>query len=202
MKAAHLIRTQTDQARGRLESFRAPPGAATLGVWMFTAGLTIAFAWLLIGYILVRRGQMVADPVVPVWFWFSTFVVLVSGVTLQWSYLSARMGRITVSAIALHLSTALGTLFLILQVPGLVGLVRMHREAGGAGSTGYMLVLAMVALHGLHVLAGLGRMAVLNRRVHLDNAHMHGAAHLKQMCLFWHFLAVVWVVMFGVILWA
>ena len=64
-----------------------------------------------------------------------------------------------------------------------------------------MLILVLVALHGLHTLAGLGRMTILNKRIHRDTATDHGAAHLKQMCLFWHFLAIVWVVMFGVILW-
>lgn len=202
MKAANLTRTPTDHAAGPLESFHAPPGAGTLGTWMFTAGLTIAFAWLLIGYVYVRSGPGVESPAVPVWFWFSTFVLLVSSVTLHWSYLSAKMGRLTVSGIALHLSTMLGVLFLVLQTPGLVALVRLHRQAQAPNATAYMLVLALVALHGLHALVGLGRMAVLNRRAHTENAHAHGAAHLKQMCLFWHFLAVVWVVMFGVILWA
>ncbi|MEZ6192504.1 MAG: hypothetical protein R3C45_14605 [Phycisphaerales bacterium] len=202
MKAANLNRTYPDQHPDPLESFRAPPGAGTLGTWLFTAGLTIAFAWLLIGYVYVRSGATTPSPAVPVWFWFSTFVLLVSSVTLHWAYLSAKMGRLTVSGIALHLSTLLGVLFLILQTPGLVALVKMHKQAEASNATAYLLVLVLVVMHGLHALFGLGRMAVLNRLVHVESAHAHGAAHLKQMCLFWHFLAVIWVVMFGVILWA
>lgn len=202
MKAAHLARPQTDERTDPLASFQAPPGAGTLGTWMFTAGLTVAFAWLLIGYVYVRSGSIVASPAVPVWFWFSTFVLLVSSVTLHWAYLSAKMGRLAVSGIALHLSTLLGVLFLTLQTPGLVALIKLHKQAEAPNATAYMLVLILVVLHGLHALFGLGRMAVLNRRSHVENAHAHGAAHLKQMCLFWHFLAVVWVMMFGVILWA
>ncbi len=206
--AASHIRPRPD--RDPLEDFRAPPGAGTLGTWLFTAGLTVAFAWLLIGYAVTRSRAPVPDMVVPVWFWFSTFALLVSSVCLHWAYLSAKMGRATVAGRALLLSTVLGWVFVLLQVPGLVGLVHMHRQSaeatattsGDVGSAApYMLVLVLVALHGLHTLVGLARMTVLNKRTHHDTATDHGAAHLKQMCLFWHFLAVAWVVMFGVILW-
>lgn len=202
MRAANHTRTHADQHPDPLGPFQTPPAAGTLGTWMFTAGLTIAFTWLLIGYAYVRSGSLVPSPAVPVWFWFSTFVLLVSSVTLHWAYLSAKMGRLTVSGIALHLSTLLGVLFLILQTPGLVALVKFHKRAEAPNATVYMLVLILVVLHGLHALFGLGRMAVLNRRDHVEDAHAHGAAHLRQMCLFWHFLAVVWVAMFGAILWA
>ena len=74
-------------------------------------------------------------------------------------------------------------------------------QAVGANATPYVLVLVLVGLHGIHVLVGLARLAVLNKRSHTENADANGAAHLKQMCLFWHFLTVAWVVMFGVILW-
>lgn len=203
MNTANLTEAQSQQeSQDPLESFQAPPGAGTLGTWLFTAGLTIAFAWLLFGYAVTRSGSEVTSPAVPVWFWFSTFVILVSSVVLHWSYLSAKLGRVTMAGLALRLATALGVLFLILQAPGLVKLVQWQKPLEGASATPYVLVLAMVGLHALHVLVGLGRLAVLNKRRHIDHADDNGAAHLKQMCLFWHFLAVVWVVMFGVILWA
>lgn len=202
MNAADLAETQTNPQDGPLESFKAPPGAGTLGTWLFTAGLTVAFAWLLFGYAVTRSGSEVPSPAVPVWFWFSTFMILVSSVTLHWSYLSAKIGRITVAAIALRLATVLGLLFLILQVPGLVKLVQWHGQVEGINATPYVLVLSLVGLHGLHVLVGLGRLAVLNKKKYTAIADEYGAARLKQMCLYWHFLAVVWVAMFGVILWA
>ncbi len=199
-------RTATE-ARDPLESFRAPPGAGTLVTWLFVAGLAVAFAWLLIGYMLTRSNTPVPGLTVPVWFWFSTFILLVSSVCLHWSYLSMKMGRSTVAGYALLLSTTLGWVFVLLQTPGLVKLVQMHREsaeatAGGGGSAApYMLILVLVALHGLHTVAGLARMTALNRRTHQNSDHEYGIAHLKQMCLFWHFLAIAWVLMFGVILW-
>jgi cytochrome c oxidase subunit III len=202
-------RPETIQGRDPLESFRAPPAAGTLGIWLFTAGLTIAFAWLLIGYVITRSRTPVPGLTVPVWFWFSTFALLVSSVTLHWSYLSAKMGRANVTSQALLLSTLLGGVFVLLQTPALIELIRMHRQSvepiatgAGGGAAPYMLILVIVSLHGLHTLAGLGRMITLNRSVHHDPSEVYAVAHLKQMCVFWHFLAIVWVVMFGIILWA
>ncbi len=208
MKATATSPIQPVSDRDPLETFRAPPSAGTLGTWLFVAGLAVAFAWLLFGYAVTRSRTPVAGLTIPVWFWFSTFVLLVSSVCLHWSYLSAKMGRSTVAGYALLLSTTLGWIFLMLQTPGLVKLIQMHRDsaeattAGGGGSAApYMLILVLVALHGLHTLAGLIRLTILNRQNHLDTDPRYATAHLKQMCLFWHFLAIVWVVMFGVILW-
>ena len=199
---------QAVEERDPLETFHAPPAAGTLGTWLFIAGLAIAFAWLLYGYSVTRSHTPVVGLTVPVWFWFSTFALLVSSVTLHWSYLSAKMGRATVAGYALRLSTALGWVFALLQAPGLIELLGMHRQAaettspgGGGGAAAYMLLFVLVALHSLHALGGLTRMTILNRRAYRDTATDNGAAHLKQMCLFWHFLAIVWVVMFGVLLW-
>ncbi len=203
MDTADLTSSQAENPeQGALETFKAPPGAGTLGTWLFTAGLTVAFAWLLFGYTVTRMKSDVPSPPMPVWFWFSTFFILVSSVTLHWSYLSARMGRVTVAKQALRLATVLGIIFLLLQVPGLVKLVQGHRGLEGVQATPYVLVLALVSLHGLHVLVGIGRLLVLNKKKYTQIADEHGGARLKQMCLFWHFLAVVWVAMFGVILWA
>jgi len=191
-----------------LENFRAPPAAGTLGTWLFTAGLTLAFIFLLIGYVVTRSRTPVPELTIPIWFWFSTFVLLVSSVFLHWAYLSAGMRRSVVAARALFLSTLLGMAFILLQTPGLIELIHTHQQAdalpnagGPGGAAPYLFILFLVALHGVHTVVGIGRMIVLNRRVRREE-YEYAVAHLKQMCLFWHFLAVVWVVMFGVILWA
>lgn len=206
MQATEVNQTRT-RPRSPLETFRAPSAAGTLGTWLFTAGLTLAFTFLLVGYVVTRSRTPVQGLAVPIWFWFSTFALLVSSVCLHWAYLSAQMRRNTVAARALLLSTLLGMVFVLLQTPGLIELIHMHRETGvpaSAADTGsgapYLFILVLVLLHGVHTLAGLGRMIVLNRYFRHD-AYEYAVAHLKQMCLFWHFLAVAWVVMFGVILW-
>jgi len=173
-----------------------------LALGVFIAGLAVAFIWLLGGYVLIKGRASIGPLAIPVWFWFSTFALLVSSVVLQWSYLSARAGRLVISSNTLLLSTALGWLFLLLQTPGVLKLIETHRQVAEQHATLYLLVLVLVLLHGLHALVGIGRMMVLNNRTHRSSSNENSAAHLKQMCLIWHFLAIVWVVMFGVILWA
>ncbi len=202
MHATAAIKPGPGSDQDALGTFRAPPGAGTLGLVLFIAGLAVAFVWLLVGYALTRARGPAEALSVPVWFWFSTFVILVSGVSLQGSYLWAKAGRIAISGRALLVSTILGVGFLLLQVPGLIQLLNSHREMADSPTALYLLALVLVSLHGFHVLGGLGRMLVLNRRNHKDAAEANGGAHLKQMCLYWHFLAIVWLAMFGVILWA
>ena len=78
---------------------RAPAGAVTqsnaqrgtFGLIIVLVGITVAFGWLIYGYLIVRRDFPHEQVTLPVWLWFSTFVVLVSSVTLQSSLVPARM---------------------------------------------------------------------------------------------------------------
>lgn len=190
-------------------SFRPPPGTVTLGLRILIVTLGVFFAAGLLAYLTARTGRLghmvtsgsgAGRITLPAWFWFSTFVILVSSVTLYGSLQFARAGRAGRARVFFLATTALGWLFLVLQVPGLVGLVRTHRTFAEHDVLIYALVLFLVGLHGLHVIGGLVPLTVLAARSSSVPFDARRARVVRHMSAYWHFLAAVWIVMFSTFL--
>lgn len=65
-------------------------------------------------------------------------------------------------------------------------------EAGAAGSTFYLLT----GFHGLHVLTGVCLLLYIYWRSRQPHNFLHGHAGVAAIALFWHFVDVIWIVLF------
>ena len=184
-----------------LSTFRAPPRTGTVGLMWMLAGIVFLFAWLTYGYLIIRGRSDLAFISLPLWFWPSTLALLVASVMLHGSYLFAKGRRLDLSRRTAFMSLALGGLFIVLQVPGLIELIQAHRPGLDDNAMLYRLVVLMIALHGLHVLVGMGLLLHLNRRLRQHLAHHpRTIRHLLNVGLYWHTMALIWLVMFGAML--
>lgn len=176
-----------------LATFRAPPGAAAVGLGLFLSGMSIGFAFLFVAFLAVRARVATEHLVVPPWFWVSTFVVLASSVIVQYACVLSRAGRALGARRALWATLGLGMLFLVLQTLGFVAI--FTRAAADAATTRlYYVIALMAALHGAHLVGGLGRLAVLARK---RGPAWAEPRHVLQLTVYWHYLAVLWMAMFG-----
>ncbi len=183
---------------------RGPAGAVkqstsqlgTFGLVIFLVGITFAFGWLIYGYLIVRRDFPHEQVTLPAWLWFSTFVVLVSSVTLQSSLVLARMNNPRHAKRALAVSIVLGYLFALLQVPGLVELVAAHRFDSDAAARLYRMMFMLVGVHAAHVVGGLVYMTAVLWRYRGIDVEVSQAPVLRNLCIYWHYLAVVWMILF------
>lgn len=117
----------------------------------------------------------------------NTLVLLLSSVVLGAGTKRGRLGA------ALLGTTALGALFLALQLAVWIPLWRsgLTPSSGIYGSVFYALTL----FHALHVLAGLGALAAL-LPVAARGELAARASRVRLTAMFWHFVDLVWVVMF------
>ncbi len=182
-------------------NFHPPPRAATVGLYWALGGIVLMFVWLTYGYLVARAGSDAAPVRMPVWFWFSTFPLLVASVTLHWSYLSAKARRMTTARRAAGLSLVLGLAFIVLQAPGLVELVTGHRAGRDTDVLLYRLILIIIALHAAHILAGAAFLVRINLRMRAHPAHHPRLIRsLLNVGLYWHVLAIIWLILFGAFL--
>ena len=182
-----------------------PATPARLGVTVLLGALTVTFGAGLILYVIARTGagsHLVRDamhgelPALPVWLWVSTFVLFASSVVVFQAMQWVRMALPFQARRAFRLAAALGWVFLVLQVPGLVVLADRYRPEGGERSVVYFLVLFLVGLHLLHAFGGLFPMTSLARRATFLREDAPGRERLSNVGLYWHFLAGIWLVMF------
>jgi heme/copper-type cytochrome/quinol oxidase subunit 3 len=203
------------------ESFRATLGddaaprqqsVGDQGLYVFLLALGVAFGAAFVAYVLARTGALghqvrsaegIAAITVPLWFWFSTFFILLSSAVLHYSKVTAGVDRPARSRRALLGALLCSWIFLGLQVPGLVELVRSHRVLLQEDLRIYALLIFLVALHALHVAGGIVPMTLLGLTAHRRPLGPARYPALRRMTIYWHFLALVWIVMFnGVLLMA
>jgi len=188
------------------------PGAGKLGMSLFLAALGMLFAASMVGYLVVRlrapEWPPAGSPRLPGGLWISTLLLLLSSGTMHRALRAVRMrpesaaGDETATAAGhprpslwLWCTFGLGVAFLVSQVLNwmhLVGIQRLPMQSNLYAFTFYMLT----GLHGAHILGGLIPLAVTARRAGSRRYHAGSHEGVLYMSMYWHFLDVVWLVMF------
>jgi cytochrome c oxidase subunit 3 len=150
-------------------------------MWIAIATISMSFAALTSAMVVRQSGA-------PDWQHFqlpsilyaNTLVLLISSVTLEW----ARRR----SAAGLSVTLGLGLLFVAGQITAWRELSAQGLFLATAASSSFFYVFT--ALHGLHVLGGLGGVGyVLQRRLVAGGI---APATFGAVALYWHFMAMLW----------
>ena len=175
-------------------------GASTFGLWIFIVTLSMLFAASLIGYLVIRFRAPAwppeGMPALPPGLYLSTFILIFSSLTLHGALDSARKDRQNLLRLMLSATFLLGIAFLASQLISWSTLMGadVYAQANLYAFTFYVLT----GLHGLHVIGGLIPLGITLRKAY---AAAYGPSwHLPvlHMGMYWHFLLVVWLVMFTV----
>jgi cytochrome c oxidase subunit 3 len=124
----------------------------------------------------------------------ATAVLILSSLTIHASVTSAERGRTTQARTLLFVTLALGTAFLVnlaLEYRGL----DFQLDSHAYGSIFYLLT----GFHGAHVLGGLLAMGVLAWVVFSRGSRAPTTESLRVMSFYWHFVDVIWVILFVVV---
>jgi cytochrome c oxidase subunit 3 len=124
----------------------------------------------------------------------NTAILISSSFTMHWAVVSIRHGRRFGLVVGLFLTLVMGLTFLALQM-------REYHNLGFVPSDGAFssTFFALTGLHGLHVLIGATLLAIaFNRAV---RGHYSPGSHmgLEVTALYWHFVDVVWIVLYTVV---
>ena len=172
---------------------KAPPGAFRILIWTLCASISAFFAALMIAYVW-RAGtgpywQPVAFPPV---LWLSTAIIVLSSVTFETARRVFRRGRPRLALRFLLATAALGLAFLAAQLDAWRELVKQGAYLMDNPHGAFFYIFT--GLHAVHLLGGLIALFVLIlRRQKRRREVMDVAAY------YWHFLGVLWVILFAVL---
>jgi len=173
--------------RGRIHPYKFTMWVAIGSIIMMFAGLTSAY--------IVKRSQagwVMID--IPLAFWFSTLVILVSSVTVQLAVRSSRERDMPGYRKWMVATAVLGTAFLILQTKGFMDLRAQDIRLVGAGSNAsHSFLLAIAGLHGLHVLGGVTALIVIAWRMVRSRTRTYSSVPAEVMATYWHFVDLLWI---------
>ncbi len=163
-------------------------------LWLFLVTIIMLFASQSSAYLVRRAEGNWLEFKMPVIFWYSTGVLLLSSLCMQWAYIKAKKDEFKQLKIAISITFVLGLLFLAMQFEGWKQLVAMNIYFVGNPSGSFFYVFT--GLHGFHIISGLivlifALVAAFKLKLHAKNLRQ------IQICVtYWHFLDILWVYLF------
>jgi len=176
-----------------------------VGMILFLLALGMLFGASLFGFIWIRfagahspaRGAIQ----LPRELWVSTVLVIGVSVALALATARIRQGQVRACRNCLIAALALAAGFLTVQAPALYELLSRHYGLRANGTHLYGLIFVLVLLHALHVVGGMVSLVLVTLRAHRGGFdRTTGTNPIRLTTLYWHFLDVVWLVMFATLL--
>jgi cytochrome c oxidase subunit 3 len=121
-----------------------------------------------------------------------TPVLLLSSVPLFWAEAAIRRGRVMQLRIGLFIAFLMGLAFLVNQADEYRALTFGWRDNAYAS-----IFYTTTGLHGLHVFVGLLISIIVQIKAALGRYTPHRHTNVQVFSLYWHFVDVVWIVVFS-----
>lgn len=172
---------------------RARPTSYRLGVFLLCAAIFSFFAALVIAFYLRRQSHAYWQPVpLPRMLWVSTNLILASSVTFETAKRLWRHGQHVLAGRFLLGTACLGAGFLASQLTAWRVLV--DRGVYMTQNPYSSFIYLFTGLHAGHLIGGLIALFVILAK---RNKSREG---IEAVALYWHFLGVLWIVLFAVLL--
>jgi heme/copper-type cytochrome/quinol oxidase subunit 3 len=134
--------------------------------------------------------------------WLSTLLVICVSIALGLATRQLRKGRQRASRNSLTAALAFAAGFLTVQAPALVKLLEEHQHLRASGLHLYGLIFFLVLLHAAHVVGGMVALVYVTVKAHRGGYERRGGSTknpIRMTTLYWHFLDMVWIVMFSML---
>jgi cytochrome c oxidase subunit III len=175
-----------------------------VGMWVFLVTDAMTFAGFLIGYAILRvRTPEWPHPATYLGInlsAFMTFLLICSSVTMVLAQAAGEEKKIGKMLRYLLLTAAGGAIFLSLQV------YEFNHLAHGMGMTFSDFIhghpnfastfYVITGFHGLHVLSGVIYLLIMSARTLLGKYDDGNINHIEMCGLFWHFVDLIWILVF------
>ena len=161
--------------------------------WMCVVGIIMMFAALSSAYVVRRAAGNWYEFRLPDIFWFNTGVILLSSLTIHFSYDAFKKGLENRYKALMLTTFALGLAFVVLQYKGWQAMDAMGATFTINPSSSFIYVIS--GLHAAHVLGGISALTVA--LVHAYYLPFKPTLRRRQrfdlVVTYWHFVDVLWV---------
>lgn len=165
-------------------------------LWLGIASMAMIFAALTSAFI-VREGQKKwFDFELPQIFWYSTAILLISSITVNFAQSSAKKGNFSKATLFLLVTLALGIIFSVMQVVGWGLLADQGIRFVDPNNLSGSFFIVITGTHLAHLFAGLLALVVTSIKSLTNKYTVHNYLGIKLAAIFWHFLDLLWLYLF------
>jgi cytochrome c oxidase subunit 3 len=163
-------------------------------MWAFLVSVFMIFAGFTSGYIVRRADGNWLEFVLPTGFLWSTIVVLLSSISMQWAVMMARKDNLDKVKIGVAVTILLGVGFIFAQLNAYNQLVDMGLFLVGNPSSSFLYIIT--GMHALHIVSAIIVLLVIFANVFQYKVHSKSMMGIRLASIFWHFLGALWVYLY------
>ncbi|WP_370299108.1 cytochrome c oxidase subunit 3 [Roseivirga thermotolerans] len=163
-------------------------------LWLFIVTVVMIFAAFTSAHI-VRQADgdwLIYD--LPTMLWYTSAIILLSSVFMQWAYMAAKKDKPEQVKLALAITTVLGILFLVGQVKAWGQLVDNNIYFNGNPAGSFLYVFTFV--HALHLVSGVIYLIYMLISSYKYKVHAKNMLNMEMCSTWWHFLGGLWIYLF------
>lgn len=168
-------------------------------MWIAIASIVMMFAGLTSAYIVKREQPGWTGFTMPVIFWYSTAVMLLSSLTMQLALIAFKERNKNKYKKLITVTAVLGIVFIIMQYIGFSHLWKTGVQLRGSGSAQFMYII--FGLHALHVLGGVITLLVMFLKAFSAKIRSYNVVPVEVTSTYWHFVDLLWVYLFVFFVW-
>ena len=169
-----------------------------IALWIFIAVISVLFSLFISAYFIRMELTDWRPLTEPGLLWFNTALLIVSSVALQWARVSADRGQISGLKFGLLAAGAATLVFLAGQYAAWQQLSALGYFAASNPANAFFYLLT--GLHGVHILGGLIVWGMATNKLIRGGQVDEVRAAVELCAIYWHFLLLVWLGLFGLLL--
>jgi|TARA_B100001105_G_scaffold47884_1_gene35915 cytochrome c oxidase subunit 3 len=171
---------------------------AQVFVYMLLAVVTILFLFLTNAYVFRMNFEDWQPLPVPSLLWVNTCSLVIASIGMGWATRGVKINNQTNLKIGLLIGGLFALFFLTGQFWAWQQLIAYdYLVANNPANTFFYLI---TALHGLHITGGIvGWIVITKKSWKTDHVESH-SAQVSLLATYWHYLLLIWVMMFGLFL--
>jgi cytochrome c oxidase subunit III len=160
-------------------------------MWAGCASIVMMFAGLTSAYIVKRNLANWLTYDIPVIFYYSTAVIILSSITIMLSRKAFMNREMTQYKRWLFITALLGITFVFLQYTG-------FKELWASGITitrnvSFSFLYIIVGLHALHVMGGVVALVIMYLKSFSKRRKNYNQIYIELMNTYWHFVDLLWI---------
>ncbi len=163
-------------------------------LWVGLGSIIMMFAGLTSAFIVKGSLPNWSTVEMPKVFFYSTFVILLSSVTIQLALKSFKERSMKQYRYLITVTAGLGVVFLGLQLAGFFQLWNSGVNLKGAGAGQFLYII--FGLHALHVIGGVVALLVMFIKAFSSRVRNYNPVSIELASTYWHFVDVLWIYLF------
>ena len=164
-----------------------------LVLWFALGSITMMFTALLSAYIYKQSSGHWMFIELPISFIYNTLIIVVSSITIQWSFKMVKINNLIRAKKLLILTLFLGLCFLIGQYFSWIEMVSNEVYLIDPRSVSGSFVYILSGLHALHIIGGIIALIVMVYKIFKNKLNKYNTLGLELTLTYWHYLGLLWV---------